>query len=63
MSLRGRDTNEPAIALYRDLARVEFSSERILDDWYYQKKYRHQLNEELEKQKVDPYNLKEERGA
>ena len=61
MSLRGRDTNEPAIALYRDLARVEFLSERILDDWYYQKIYRHQLNEELEKQKVDPYNLKEAR--
>ena len=57
MSLSGRNTSEASVALSRDLARVEFISDRILDDWYYQKIFRHQLNESLEKQKIDPYNL------
>lgn len=62
MSLRGHDGMEEAhIAIYRDLARLEFLSDRILDDWYYQKILRHQLNEKLEKQKIDPYNLKDAR--
>ena len=59
MSLSGRNTSEASVALSRDLARVEFISDRILDDWYYQKIFRHQLNESLEKQKIDPYNLKD----
>ncbi len=59
MSLSGRNSVEASIVLYRDLARVEFISDRFLDDWYYQKIFRHQLNESLEKQKIDPYNLKD----
>ncbi len=43
--------------LYRDIARLEFINERFLDDWYYQKNYRHRLNESLHVQKIDPYNL------
>jgi hypothetical protein len=61
MSLLGRDSGDNATALYRDTARVGFLSERILDDWYYQKIYRHILNEELLKQKIDPYDLKQDR--
>ncbi|MHC1758687.1 MAG: DUF4127 family protein [Negativicutes bacterium] len=61
MTLRGHDATVASSALYRDLARVEFLSDRILDDWYYQKILRHQLNEKLERQKIDPYNLKDAR--
>ncbi len=61
MVLQGRVATAFPVALHRDLVRAKFLSERILDDWYYQKIYRHLLNEELERQKIDPYDLKKTR--
>ena len=58
MVLRGQNTKDFSVALYRDIARTKFLSERILDDWYYQKIYRNQLNEDLQKQQINPYDLK-----
>ena len=58
MVLRGHETKNFDEALYRDIIRAGFLSERIVDDWYYQKIYRHQLNDDLQKQQIDPYDLK-----
>lgn len=55
--IQGRNSKDPATAIHRDIARLEFISERILDDWYYQKFFRHQLNDTLIKHKIDPYHL------
>ena len=59
MTIRGRQTEDVETALYRDITRVGFLSERVLDDWFYQKIYRHQLNEKLQKHKIDPYDLQQ----
>ena len=62
LALRGRvATNESAL-LFRDVTRVEFLAERILDDWYYQKYYRHHLNDRLLQEKINPYELKQARS-
>ncbi len=57
LTIRGASNRVFETALYRDITRVGFLSERILDDWFYQKIYRHQLNEKLQKLKIDPYDL------
>lgn len=61
MALSGRNAADLPTALFRDTARVEFLAERILDDWYYQKTYRHQLNDILVRKKIDPYELSQSR--
>ena len=61
MTLSGHNTADFCTVLFRDTARVEFLAERILDDWYYQKTYRHQLNNTLVRKKIDPYELAQSR--
>ena len=59
LTIRGRQTKDFETALYRDITRAGFLSERVLDDWFYQKIYRHQLNETLQKLKINPYDLQQ----
>lgn len=61
MTLCGRAASDLPTLLFRDTARVEFLAERLLDDWYYQKTYRHQLNDTLVRKRIDPYNLSQSR--
>lgn len=62
MALRGRTAADESALLFRDVTRVEFLAERLLDDWYYQKIYRHRLNDKLVQKKINPYELKQSRG-
>lgn len=58
MVLRGKEHSLPSAAsMQQEMDRVAFLAERILDDWYYQKHYQHQLNAALRKEKIDPYDL------
>jgi hypothetical protein len=61
MTLRGRSPGPTEVTLYRDFTRVKFVSERIVDDWYYQKVYRPILNDQLQKQHINPYDLRQSR--
>lgn len=61
MALYGRNAADLPTVLFRDTNRVEFLAERILDDWYYQKTYRHQLNDALLRKGIDPYGLSRSR--
>lgn len=61
MALYGRDAADLSTVLFRETTRVTFIAERILDDWYYQKTYRHQLNDSLLHKGIDPYGLTQSR--
>lgn len=55
--LSGRRAAEGSRISIQETARAQFLAERILDDWYYQKDFRPQLNEKLQRQGTDPYAL------
>lgn len=57
MVLRGKKPTQSSDAFQRELNRIRFLAERILDDWHYQKSYQHHINTSLRKQKIDPYDL------
>ena len=61
MVLNGRLTASPSQQIDRDLQRVGFIASRIMDDWYYQKSFRHILNESLQRQSINPYDLQNAR--
>ncbi len=62
MVLAGRSASDIPTLLSRDLDRIGFLAERILDDWHYQKNYRFSLNEALLRQSISPYDLAEARA-
>jgi hypothetical protein len=61
MVLDGRVKATPPQQLSRDLQRVEFLASRIIDDWYYQKSFRPILNDSLQRQAINPYDLQSAR--
>lgn len=62
MVLNGNRAYAADAPLRRDLQRVGFLAERLLDDWYYQKSFRPVLNTSLQRQKINPYDLQSERN-
>lgn len=63
MVLGGRLIASPSQQIDRDLQRIGFIASRIIDDWYYQKSFRHILNESLQRQSINPYDLQNSRIA
>ncbi len=61
MVLAGRVKDTPNELLSRDLQRVGFLASRIMDDWYYQKSFRPLLNDSLQRQAINPYDLQSAR--
>jgi hypothetical protein len=61
MVLNGRMTGSASQQIGRDLQRVEFLASRIMDDWYYQKNFRPILNDSLQHQSINPYDLQNSR--
>jgi hypothetical protein len=62
MVLSGNRTTSANSPLHRDLQRVGFLAERMLDDWYYQKSFRHVLNDSLQRRRINPYDLQSTRN-
>ena len=57
MVLSGNRAGSADTPLNRDLQRIGFLAERMLDDWYYQKSFRPILNDSLQRQQINPYDL------
>ena len=62
MVLSGNRAGSAGAALNRDLQRISFLAERMLDDWYYQKSFRPILNDSLQRQQINPYDLQSARN-
>ena len=62
MVLSGNRAGSADAALNRDLQRISFLADRMLDDWYYQKSFRPILNDSLQRQQINPYDLQSARN-